>query len=230
MRTPLNKALSPKEKKAPSSVGSGIEKVFEVAAALSEETPEGRARYLEGIASAQEEQKRAAIAKDEAESEADFDKACNDEARARDKERFFRKQLEKISFQPRMSESEYYGYIDTIKAAVSEAAEAFREESEKAIESIIEAKAAYLTTISEADAALVALDNAANVLQSKHRYKTITYTGDAPARLVADPEEWRRHALRYGNGKAYELAAMNGANRAITAAWTAAERVEREGF
>ena len=241
MRIPFNKALTPgtNEGKAPSTVGTHpgkaesmnkeIKKVADVAAALEKENPETRAQYLKGVADAQKAQEAAAKAKEDAESEAAFDKACDDESHARDKEAFFRRQLDRLDYTPRMNEADYNKHVDAVKAAVEKAAADFRRVAEKAIDDIAAAKAAYIEITKEADAALTALDTAANVLQSKYRYKTITFTGDAPAQNVEDPAEWTRHVIRYAStGRELTLVAWTGTewNDTICAAWTAADRAK----
>ena len=244
MRIPFNKALTPgtNEGKAPSTVGTHpgkaesmnkeIKKVADVAAALEKENPETRAQYLKGVADAQKAQEAAAKAKEEAESEAAFNKACDDESHARDKEAFFRRQLDRLDFTPRMNEADYNKHVDAVKAAVEKAAADFRRTAEKAIDDLVAARAEYLAITKEADEALIALDVAANVLQSKYRYKTITFTGDTTAQYVEDRNEWTRHAIRYnGNGKGYDLVAKDGTdwNKKTCAAWKAAESAGEDG-
>ena len=203
-----------------------LEKVAEAAAAIERENPEARAHYLQGIAEAQEARKAAAQAKIDAETEEAFNRACDDESHARDKESFYRRQLERMEFTPRMEEAEYFGHVDAVKATVEKAAEDFRKAAEKAVKEIAAARAAYLATVTEADTVLNALDAASNVLQVKHRYRTKKFIGAAPEE-VEDRNEWKRHALRYNNGKAYDLVAKEGTgwNDFVCAAWTAADRV-----
>ena len=241
MRIPLNKAFTTntKEGKNPSTVGThpgkadsmnkDIKKVMEAAEELAKADPETRAQYLKGIADAQAARIDATQAKEEAETEAAFNKACDDESHARDKEVFFKRQLERLDFTPRMDEADYYKHVDTVKATVETAAADFRRIAEKAIDDIIAARAAYLEITHDADTALTALDAAANVLQSKYRYKTITFTGDTPAKTTEDRNEWKRHAIRYTeNGKGYDLIAKDGAdwNKKTCAAWDAVSKVE----
>lgn len=213
-----------------------IKKVSDIAAELKKINPETRAQYLKGIADAQTAQEAAARAKEEAETEPAFNKACDDESHARDKEAFFRRQLERLDFTPRMEEADYCRYVDTVKAAVEKAAAGFRRAAEKAIDELVEARAAYIETVNDADAALTALDEAANVLQSKYRYKEYYVTGEGGkgsvlAGRTEDRNEWTFHAIRYsGTGKDYELIAKNGTdwNEKTCAAWAAAGRCKKE--
>lgn len=203
-----------------------LEKVAEAAAAIERENPEVRARYLQGIAAAQEARKAAAQAKIDAETEEAFNRACDDENHAKDKEAFYRRQLEHLEFTQRMDETEYFVHVDAVRATVEAAAADFRKTAEKAVKEIAAARAAYLATVTEADTVLNALDAAANVLQVKHRYRTKKFIGAAPEE-VEDRDEWTRHAVRYSNGKGCELATRG--SLAALAAWKAAERYEQGG-
>jgi len=163
-----------------------------------------RTQILEGIASAKEEQKAAAKAKEEAETEEDYNKACKNEARAKEKEAFYNHKLEKVDFLPRMDEGRYNDLVDAIKATVETAAEEFNEVASKALDDLLTAKDKYYETITRADEALTALDEAANVLQVKHRYRVITYAGE-PEKQIEDRDEWTRHAVRFGAGQGRKL-------------------------
>lgn len=236
MRLALNKAFTPNNKEISSSVGTlqekagsankDIKKVEDIALELMRKQPETREQILKGIADAKEAQATAAKAKEEAESEAAFNKACEDERNARDKEAFFKKQLDRLDYTPRMSEAEYNKHVETVKTTIEKAAEDFRKVAEKAIDELIAAREEYINLTYDADEALTALDAAANVLQSKHKYRTVKYKNQ-PSEQIADPKEWIKHAIRYnGNGKAYELATMDGdkLNEKMLSAWIAAER------
>lgn len=239
MRTPLNKALKPDTKrgtlpsldlhpkKADDRIkNKEIQKVADAAAELAKDRPNIRAQFINGIVDAQEEQAKAAQAKEDAVTEEAFNKACDDESHAREKEAFFRKQLEHIDSTPRMDEAEYNDHVNAVKSVVEKAAADFRKTAEKAINDIVIAKTDYLIVLAEADEALTALDAAANVLQAKYRYKTITFTGDTPPQQVEDRNEWTRHAIRYNEtGKGYDLIARDGTdwNKKTCAAWKAAE-------
>ena len=240
MRTIMNKSLVPSTKKrADNAVGEATEKdimnkdirkVMDVAAGISTEYPENRAHVLKGIADAQEAQKEAITAKENAETEADFNKACDDESHARDKEAFYKRQLDKMDFTPRMTETEYNKHVEAIEITVEKAAADFRAIAEKTINELITARDAYLSILNDADAALSELDKAANVLQSKYRYRECAFVG-APSYQVEDRSEWKRHAIRYTqNGKGCDLVLKDGAawNMKMCAAWKAAENARGE--
>ena len=213
-------------------MNGSIKKAMETAAQIKADHPDDRGEYLEGIEQAKALREAAAAAKEQARTEAELDDACDAENRARDREKFFRRQLDRLDYTPRMDEAEYYKLVEGVEAEVESAAAVFRAKASKAIAEIIAAKEAYLEVTTNADAALIALDVAANVLQSKYRYKTITFTGDAPAQNVEDPAEWTRHVIRYAStGRELTLVAWTGTewNDTICAAWHAAERAKGKG-
>lgn len=207
-----------------------IQKVRDAAAEIATEYPEKRAHIMQCIADAQSAQKEAITAKENAETEAEFNKACDDENHARDKEKFYKRQLDKIDFTPRMTEKEYNKHVEAIETTVEKAAADFRIIAEKTINELIAAKEAYLSILNDADAALSELDKAANVLQSKYRYRECAFVG-APSYQVKDLNEWKRHAIRYTkNGKGCDLVMKDGTvwNMKMCAAWKAAENARGE--
>ena len=235
MRTPFNKALSANTKEGAgkeNSMNKEFKKILDAAAAIDQAQPELRAQYVKGLEAAQEAQKIAAQAKEEAETEEAFDKACNDERNAIDKAAFFERRIASLDFTPRMDEAEYDKYVGTVKTTVEKAAAAFCEVAEKAIDELAEAKAAYMSVVTDADKVLVALDDAANVLQSRYRYREVRRAG-WPVEKIEDRNEWRLHALNYnrGSGKCYDLISKDGDNRnyKACAAWRAADNGGR-GF
>ena len=207
-----------------------IKKAADTAAEIAKAHPETRTQYLNGIANAQKAQQEAARAKEEATTEAAFNKACDDETHAREKEAFFTRQLERLDNTPRMEEAEYYKHVDAVKATVEKAAMDFRRIAEKAIDDLAAAKEAYLEITKDADEALTALDTAANVLQTKFKYRYILRQGMEP-QPIEDRTEGTRHAIRYNkNGKAYDLIAKDGEawNEKTRAAWKAADSAGKE--
>lgn len=236
MRTPFNKTRTvqirednPIMENSSEIMNRDIKKVADVVAKLEKANPADKDRYLKGIEKAQAAQRAAAHAKETAETEAAFNKACDDESHARDKEAFFKRQLDRLTFSPRMDEDAYNKHVQAVQTAVEKAAEDFRQIAQRAIQEIMDAKAAYIATATEADKVLNDLDAAANVLQSKYRYRTVTFTGDMQAQHVEDANEWRRHAIRYiETGKACNLVTKTGGewDSILCAAWNAAERAK----
>ena len=236
MKTPFYKSRARETKETyhtedrPEIMNRDIKKVADVVATLEKANPTTMEQYRKGIEDAQDAQRAAARAKETAETEIDFNKACDDESHARDKEAFFKRQLDRLTFSPRMEEATYNKHVQAVQTAVEKAAEDFRRTAQRAIQEIMDAKAAYMATATEADKVLTDLDAAANVLQSKYRYRTVTFTGDNPPQNVEDPSEWRRHAVRYiGTGKACYLVTRTGGewDSILCAAWNAAERAAK---
>lgn len=204
MRTLSNKSkASEVEAKDPHEV---FREVLEATVTVNPDAQLKAAAYMRGIEAAQEAQRSAQKAKDTADTEESFDEACGAALRAREKEKFFRDKLNDIKFTPRMKDEQYETLVNTVDAAMTEAAAEFRADTIKALQILTSAYTKYNQTADEADRALKALDAAANVLQSRHRYRVYQYVGE-PDRLVEDPYEWMRHAIRYTeNGRAYKLA------------------------
>lgn len=240
MKNTLNKAITATVNKtrgtAPgkdSTMNDTFQKVAAAAAAIDTSAPKIRAEYVQKLIEAQEAQKAAREAKEAAEDENAFNKACDDENHARDKEAFYRRMISNIDSKMRMDESEYFSHVSAVEAVMNDAAAEFRKAAEKAMFEIVSARSKYEAKAAEADRVLEALDQAANVLQVKYRYRMIEYHGQDPE-YREDHGEWRKHIVRYMNGKAYELAVMEGHdnapatyNKVTNAAWNAADRVQK---
>jgi len=206
------------------TTGGAIKEALTAAEEIRASSPD-RVQILESIASAKEEQKAAAKAKEEAETEESYNKACKSEARAKEKEAFYKHKLEKVDFLPRMDEGRYNDLVNAVKATVETAAAEFNEVAEKALDDLLTAKDKYYETIARADGALTDLDEAANVLQVKYRYKVLTYTGGLE-KHIEDRDEWLRHAVRFGAGQGRTLIETGSPERdkIISAALNTTER------
>ena len=234
-RIPENKANEPRTAAGPVLMDPGLQKVMDLAAGIQQTDPEKLEGIQKGLAQARAAQEAAAQAKEEAETEAEFDKACDDAIRAREKEEFFLRLLEKYRYTPRMDEAEYFEAVDTVKAVVNEAVEAFRDTAGKAMAELINARENLLAIQKDADHALRTLNRAANVLQVKYRYQEReTIAGETV--LIEDPNEWTKHTPKYDQGEAVRKAltdpdAKNPVSdpydKVICAAWSAAERVSK---
>lgn len=238
MLTTLNKAITSTGNKtrgtAPgkdSTMNDVFKKVAEAAAAIDTTTPAIRAEYVMKLKEAQAAQEAAREAKETAENEKAFNKACDDESHGRDKEAFYRRMINDIDYKMRMDEGEYFGHVAAVESVMDAAAGEFRKVAEKAMAEIVEALKKYEATAAEADSVLSALDRASNVLQVKHRYRVIEFLGKDP-KYKEDPFEWTNHIVRYQNGKAYNLAVMDTHdhapatyNKVVGAAWRAASNV-----
>ena len=235
-RIPENKAHEPKTAAGPVLMDPDLQKVMDLAAGIQRTDPETLEGIKKGLEQARAAQKAAADEKEKAETETEFDKACDDAVRAREKEEFFRRLLEKYRFTPRMDEEEYNEAVESVTEVVEKAAEAYRAAAEKHIAALVKAREEYERTLTEADRALSALDNAANVLQTKYRYRVATYVGQEP-KAVEDREEWKRHAIRYNDLQkrtGMKLVLTDAGenvpatyNKITVAAWKAAESVRK---
>lgn len=216
--TPANKTTARNNKKTVGTLtgkGETMNKTFKTildkAASLETDAPQIQAEYLDGIERAKQAQEEAEAAKEAAETEEDFDKATDDIVHAREKELFFLRKLEGLKFTPRMDPDEYDNYVSLVSGIVEKAAEDYRATARKAIEDLAKAQAAYFEIGADASKVLTKLDEAANVLQSKHRYRERYVTGEGGKGYVLagrteDPGEWRRHATRYTGDKLCEIA------------------------
>ena len=236
MNTPLNKAFMPNNKDNKKSLtkasraNTEMQEIAEIAEAIEQNKPGTKKQLMDEIGKAQEDLQTARKEKEEATTEAAFNAACEHEYNVQQKIIFLNNKLEHIKFTPCMEEAEYNKHVNTIKTAVETAGANFKKVAEKAMQEIIDAQAAYMAIVNEADDTLIKLDRAANVLQSKYRYHLTTFVGEKPPEKKEDPSEWKRHALRYGTGKAKEIVTKNGNewNFTTAAAWRAAETVTKE--
>lgn len=237
MRKPLNKALVPTTAaKGEKGMNPEFQKIMDIAAGITIETPEKRQEFVQGIEAAQAARAKAVAAKESAATEEEFNQACDDELRAKLKENYFTKQLDALQHSPRMDEDAYNFAVNTVDSIVLDAAESFRKIASAAMESIVQARKEYIQTLREADKTLSALDKAANVLQSKYRYHVFRYTDGKEVRRE-DPSEWKLHTTRYMKDKGYVYACRdpkkgrpsvwqsNAWDRYLAAAWRAANRV-----
>lgn len=241
MRNPLNKARIPENSEPIQEqdpiTNPELQKIMNLVNGINRVEPGTREDLLKGRAQAQAAQIQAAEAKEAAETEADFDKACDDAIRAREKEEFFQRLIDKLDFTPRMSEEDYFAALDSIRSVMKGAAEEFKETARKAMAELVRARNEYLQLMKESDRVLIALDNSSKVLQTKYRYRKDEYS-DGTFTMTEDPNEWTRHIVRYGQGKAVDLifkdehdpilpAWREARNEIACAAWCAAERVSR---
>lgn len=106
-----------------------------------------------------------------------------------------------------MDEATYNEIIATVKAAVEEAAETFKEAAAEAVDGIAAAKEAYLSVIEDADTTLDALDEAAK-----------------------DVITWEKYNVRYMGDRGRTLATLEntGWNPVTCAAWEAARRAGKD--
>ena len=184
-----------------------LAKIASMAEAIETET-NTKQSYLDAIAKAEAAQARAHEAKEHAETEDDFDLACDAETHAKEKVAFFKRKLDEHDFTPRMNEADYYKAVDMANNVMEKAAANYQKIMNKCIAELVEAKDVYMQTARDADRVLEVLDKKANVLQSKYRYREQTYL-NAPSKFTEDRGYWREKATRFLQGKAYGLAVHN---------------------
>lgn len=250
-RTPMNKELTPEVKAAPvidETMHPDLQTVLKLAVGISQAEPANIDELKRGLEQAKAAQEAAAQAKEEAKNETEFNKACDDAIRAREKEEFFTRLLNRYRYTPRMDETEYFAAVDTVKGVVDTAIEEYRKRAKEAMYTLIEARRNLLKVQKDANRTLTALNRSANVLQSKYRYNVTEYTESVihqmsgedmviPARTVRreDPDEWRKHAVSYTDGEAVDKALRDPHalkpmtdpyDGLVCAAWRAAQEVD----
>lgn len=175
-----------------------LQKIADAAAGIKSDIPEKRRLYEQGILEARAAQGRAQEAKENAKTERELDKALDDGARAKEKERFFERQLEKVRFTPLMDEDTYNDLVQSAADAVEDAAANFYSVAVKALQALVKARHEAEAVARDADKVLTSLDLASNVLQSKYRYRRITLQ-DEPDLLYEDAGEWTLHTTRFSS-------------------------------
>lgn len=210
-----------------------LQRVADAIATIDTNLPQIRDEYVKGIEDSQTAQREAQKAKEEALTGVDFDNACDRERHATEREQFFKRKLEDLDFTPRMGEKEYFSHVATVQGVMEKAAQEYRKEAEKAMNALIAARGKYEAIANDADEVLRDLDAAANVLQSKYRYREIHFTGDVPSKLIEDVNEWTRHTVRFLPESYYKAACTDATpegpltyNDIQVAAWMAVDRVK----
>ena len=233
MRNPLNKAANNRTAgTAPgkdNTMNDVFKKVAAAAATIGSSTPQLREEYVKGIEAAIDDQAKAREAKEEALTGVDFDNACDRERHAHEKETFFRRKLEDLDFTPRMDEKEYEAYVKSVQVVMNQAADEYREKATRLMKELAALHRSYVNAMDDADQVLSDLDRAANVLQSKYRYRECVFQ-DTPSQYVEDSYEWMKHAVRYGAGRGQKMVLPGGDNYDIYVglAWAAGDRFVAE--
>ena len=201
MRTVLNKSGVPVDDK----LQKALTKVHAAADKIQAADPEIRQSYIDGIAKAQEAYRKAEEAKEEADTEREFDQASDDAQHALKKEEFFRRHLNAFDHTPRMDEKEYSKHVKAMTEARDRVVKEYRQKAIPLMDELKKVHDDYLDQAAAINAALETLDQAANVLQSKYPAKTVKRVG-MEAVQVPDPNAWRDHAVRFDSYEAYRAA------------------------
>ena len=181
-----------------------LQRIADAAAKITKEEPATRAEYVKGLEKARKDQEDAEKEKDAAETEKEFDAAREKKKNAEDKEEFFKRQIDKIDFSMRMPEKEYLEHVAEAEKVVNAAVLAYQKKAEELMQELQAARADLLEVADDATRVLRYLDEAANVLQVKHRYRKYELL-NAPPIMREDPAEWERHAIRFPAWKVHEL-------------------------
>lgn len=212
-----------------------IEEIKALATRLKSSQPAEQNDLVAGLKAAQAEAAEAEARKNSAESEEDFFKYGNAHVEAKKRVEFYKSKLDAYNRTMRMPEPEYFSHVEAVESEVQKAASKYRDTVRKAMNQIMTARREYIELASDADIALAALDESANVLQVKHRFQMFYRVGMEPEKKES-PSEWKRHAIRYFSGitssRGYDMAVMSGDDMTVhdhvlTAAWDAAAKVER---
>ena len=230
--TVLNKAMSASTKE---NGPDELKVIRERTAAVYGDYPQKKAELAGQLAGAQRDLRAAKAAQETADTLKTYDEATEAVKRAEIRVNFAKAAIEKIDVTPRMSDEDYFKAVDTCRGIMTKATDDYRKKAAALMDQLKAARDAYTETAADVNGALVALDEAANVLQSRHRPKPTTYVGNGivPTHTVSqDPREWEKYALRYLPG---DVAAMGTEPRGyhqdhethdsvLTAAWNAVSK------
>ena len=175
-----------------------LEQIRKRSAAIMGDTPQKRAEIIKQITEGKAELKAAREAQEAADDMDSYDAAVDTVKRAELKVKFAEKALNKLDGAPRMSEKEYMATLGTCSRIVEKAASDYIKAAEAAMDQLKAAHDAYISTGEDVNQILIELDQAANVLQTKFKNRTVTYIGVGDVEKP-DPYEWERHALRFYN-------------------------------
>lgn len=189
--------------------------------------PRRKAEYTKQIEEARAELEAAKAARDAAEDLTAYDKANGDVKRAELKERFAQDAIRRLDAAPRMGEAEYNSIVNSCSRIIDEAAAEYKTKVSALMDQIKEAKVSYLSKAAAVNQTLVDLDAAANVIQTKYTERIDQYSdgkGGTYEINRPDPDEWKRHVVRYNPSEVYRLATTSEDHEILAAAWYAISR------
>ena len=223
----LNKAM--KAEKIPDDL-STIKGRIE---AVMGDYPAKKAKLRDQLVTTKEDLEAAKASQDAAKDLKEFDQAAEAVKRAETRVHFVEGAIRKLDEAPRMSEAEYNSIVDTCGRIMEGAAANYRERVSALMDQIKEARDLYLSIAADVDQTLADLDEAANVLQTKYTDRVDQYSdgkGGTYEIRRPDPNEWRKHVVRYAPGTACQLANGSGDSRdkVLYVAWDAVSRAYPE--
>ena len=170
-------------------------------------------------------------AQDAAEDLTGYDLATDVLKRAEKKVHFAERELNKLTGAARMPEAEYMQAVGTCQGIVASATEEYRNKAFALMEQLKAAQDQYKDTVADVNDTLIKLDQAANILQTKHKTRIDRYSdGEGGVYQIPckDPREWERHAVRFTPADAARLGTASKSedwikphDSVLTAAWGA---------
>ena len=201
----------------------GLEQIRKKSADLYVGYPERLAELEAQLTGAEQDLKEAQAAQAAADTLEAYDTATAAVDQAKDRVKFAQIAVNELKGASRMSESEYMSAVNTCRSIMIKATEEYRKTAFTLMNQLKAQYDKYMETAADVTGTLSALDDAANILQTRHANR-IVHLQDAP-----DPSEWERHALRYYPADAARLATESGDPRqphdsVLAAAWKAINR------
>lgn len=172
-----------------------LEKIRQNSKVIMGDYPEDHDKLLKQLISAQDDLRAAQAEKDSATDLNEFDAAVDKVSRAEMRVDFIRAAIRKLNSQPRMEEAEYIEAVEACERLMNEAVAKYRTQALAIMEDLQKIRADFEAKAEEINDTLIALDDAANVLQSKS-YDTGSTISD----------DWRTHAIRFEAYKAFQMA------------------------
>lgn len=214
-------------------MNKAIQAVQSKADQLLGDYPEKRRDLAQKLETAEADLRQAKARLDAAEDMESYEAAEKEIKRAELEAKFARNGIRKLDLTPRMTDEEYDKLVNSVDTEIRKAVDDYRQKAANFMAGLKEAHVKLLTLAREADDALTDLDEAARVLQSRHRNRVRKYVG-MPDVVREDPNEWKEYAVRYMNGSLVNLATLETPTAekkltdpyddALFAAWTVVAR------
>jgi len=182
-------------------------KIQEASEIIMKAYPDKRSSFAADVQKAEADLQKAKDRLEAVEDINEYDSATEEVKRAELVVKFAKTALEKLDSAPRMAESEYNSAVKTCTSIMDKAAAEYRKKTVALMEQLKAVKDEYMAIAKDVNNTLVALDNAANVLQSRYPFREYKYV-NAPSKFEKDPNAWREHAVRYDNGLPCSLATV----------------------
>ena len=204
-----------------------LEKIQKRSAEVLTGYPEQKAELTAKLTEAERQARKAKADLDAAEDLAGYDAAAESLKRAELSIKFAKGAIDKLDGAPRMAESEYLKALTVCRGIMDNAASAYRVKAAALMDQLKALQDEYMQIAADTNETLEKLDEAANILQSKYKYKIWTYK-DRPDKREPDKHIWLTYALRYEGYTPCRLATAiddgSGSltqDNVLTAAWQA---------